>query len=205
MINKELSESRDEAQRSAAVSDNGRGAAAASAPATWTAPMVDRAEPPLVADERTSLEGWLDYYRQTLLVKCAGLTPEQLRIRSVPPSELSLLGLVRHLAEVERWWFRRCLAGEDLPNLYWSSDNPDADFTDVDTADAPTDFATYQAEVALAREIVKGRSLDEKFRHPRQGHQMDLRWLFLHMIEEYARHCGHADLIRERIDGVTGE
>ena len=75
----------------------------------------------------------------------------------------------------------------------------------VDTADAPTDFATYQAEVALAREIVKGRSLDEKFRHPRQGHQMDLRWLFLHMIEEYARHCGHADLIRERIDGVTGE
>jgi hypothetical protein len=137
------------------------------------------------------------------LLKCAGLTAEQLKLRSVEPSTLSLLGLVRHMAEVERWWFRRRFAGADIGDLY--DTNRDGDFDDVDAADAQADFATFVAEVEAARKAAEGRPLDDTFRHPRRGTEMDLRWVYIHMIEEYARHNGHADLIRERIDGVTGD
>ncbi|MGH8890035.1 MAG: DinB family protein [Acidothermaceae bacterium] len=171
----------------------------------WTAPQIDRTEPPTVGDERASLEAWLDYHRQTLLFKCAGLTVDQLRRQAVEPSSLSLLGLVRHMTEVERAWFRRRLAGLDVPYVYSIDEQPDADFDNVGTAEAEADFAAFTAEIELAREAAAARSLDDTFVHPRLQVEMDLRWVYLHMIEEYARHNGHADLLRERIDGVTGD
>jgi uncharacterized damage-inducible protein DinB len=172
---------------------------------TWTAPQITRVDPPPAGDERTLLDAWLDYHRQTLLLKCADLSSEQLKLRSIEPSNLSLLGLVRHLAEVERAWFRRRFAGESVGFLYCSEDSPDADFDDVESADAAADFAAFAREVELARAAATGRSLDATFLHPLHQIQMSLRWVYLHMIEEYARHNGHADLLRERIDGVTGE
>ncbi|MGH3392743.1 MAG: DinB family protein [Actinomadura sp.] len=172
---------------------------------TWTAPQTTRVDPPNTGDERTQLEGWLDYHRHTLLTKCAGLTAEQLTRRSVEPSSLSLLGLVRHMTEVERAWFRVRFAGERLDPLYYDKSNPDGDFDDVDAADAARDFEVFTREVESARAAAAGHSLDETFVHPRLEVEMDLRWIHLHMIEEYARHNGHADLLRERIDGATGE
>ena len=174
-------------------------------PATWTAPQVTRIDAALITDERGMLDGWLDYHRVTLLMKCAGLTGEQLKLRSCPPSTLSLLGLVRHMAEVERGWFRRGFAGENIPPLYYSEDNIDGDFDDVDSADVEADFAVYEAELAACRAVVSGASLDDTYTHQRNSREYSLRWIYLHLIEEYARHNGHADLIRERIDGVTGD
>jgi uncharacterized damage-inducible protein DinB len=172
---------------------------------TWTAPKITRPDVPYVADERAMLESWLDYHRETLLFKCAGLTAEQLKERSTPPAKLSLLGLVRHMAEVERAWYRRRLTGTELDYLYVHlEDNPDGEFDDVDGADAAADIATFRSEVDLARAAAAGRPLDETFWHPRAEADISLRWVHIHMIEEYARHNGHADLLRERIDGVTG-
>src|SRR5262245_51814431 len=171
----------------------------------WTGPEITRVDPPYVGDELTMLNSWLDYHRQTLLWKCQGLTAEQLKTASAEPSNLTLLGLVRHMAEVERGWFRLRFAGEDLPLLYCTDDSPDGDFDDVADADASTDFATFAAELDAARQAAAGRGLDETFIHPRRQREISLRWVFVHMIEEYARHNGHADLIRERIDGVTGD
>jgi hypothetical protein len=173
---------------------------------TWTAPEIERRDEPTVAGERAMLEGWLDHHRDTLLMKCQGLTADQLKRRSVEPSSLSLLGLVRHMADVERSWFRRRVGGAaDLPRLYYDEGNPDGDFDDVAAADAEADFATFRAEVELADEVAAGHPLDETFRHDRTGTEISVRWVYLHMIEEYARHNGHADLIRERIDGMTGD
>ncbi len=171
----------------------------------WIAPPIDRAEVPTVGDERALLEAWLDHHRETLLLKCAGLTADRLKLRAVEPSSMSLLGLVRHMAEVERSWFRRRFAGETVDFLYCDPEtNPDGDFDDVDTADAETDFAAFAREVELARAAAAGHSLEETFHHPRRNVDMNLRWVYLHMIEEYARHNGHADLLRERTDGATG-
>jgi len=171
----------------------------------WTAPEVTRRDEPAAVGEREMLEGWLDYHRETLLMKCQGLTAEQLRTRSVPPSSLSLLGLVRHMADVERWWFRRRFDGEQVGGLYWTEESPDADFDEVDTAEPATDFALFAAEVERARRVADGRGLDETFRHPHTHRELSLRWVYCHLIEEYARHNGHADLLRERIDGTTGD
>lgn len=172
---------------------------------TWTAPEVSRADPPLVAGEREALDSWLDFHRQTLLFKCQGLTGEQLAKRAVPPSSLSLLGLVRHMAEVERWWFRRHFGGQaELTDLYCSEQRRDGDFDFAAADQAGADFAAFAQECDLARQAAKGRSLEETFTHPRWG-DIGLRWVYLHMIEEYARHNGHADILREQIDGVTGD
>src|SRR4051794_26203846 len=175
-------------------------------PMTWTAPQVERTEPDRIADERTSLEQWLDYQRATLLVKCAGLTADQLKTRAVPPSALSLLGLVRHMVEVERWWFRMHAAQQDLAFPY----DPDAvglDFSDIEDADAAANLDDFRQECELAREAVAGKALDDvvpsRGDHPERTR--DIRWIYVHMIEEYARHNGHADLLREAIDGVTGD
>jgi uncharacterized damage-inducible protein DinB len=170
----------------------------------WTAPKVIRPARPGVADERTMLEAWLDFHRQTLLMKCTGLNAEQLKRRSALPSTLTLHGLVRHMAEVERDWFRICFAGQDIGTLYSTEAWPTADFDDLEAADPATDFATFAEEVRLARTVTVGRSLDDTFVHPQRGVEINLRWVYVHMIEEYARHNGHADLLRERIDGVTG-
>ena len=168
----------------------------------WAAPT--RIDPPYLAGERESLDAWLDYHRDTLLMKCAGLDGEQLARRSCPPSTLSLLGLVRHMAEVERGWFRVVMAGAEAAPLYYSDDSPDGDFDDLDPARAAEDLAAYQEEVRAARQIAGGRSLDDVGHHRRIG-EINLRWVLVHMIEEYARHNGHADLLRERIDGATGD
>jgi len=152
------------------------------------------------------LEAWLEYHRATLELKCDDLTVDQLRERSVPPSSLSLLGLVRHMAEVERSWFRRTLAGEDAGYIYCTDDDPDGDFDLVDTADPDEAFITWRAECERARENAAAvDSLDAVGRWKRLDDDVSLRWIYVHMIEEYARHNGHADLLRERIDGATGE
>ncbi|GAA4968885.1 DinB family protein [Yinghuangia aomiensis] len=173
---------------------------------TWTAPEAARHDAPLISDERAMLDGWLDFHRATLLAKCAGLTAEQLKIRSVEPSGMSLLGLLRHLTEVERSWFRVRFDGSEKPEgLYYDDDNLDGDFDDIDTADAEADYATFLREVERARDTARGRSLDEVYHDPYRKTDMSLRWIYVHMIEEYARHNGHADFLRERIDGATGD
>lgn len=164
---------------------------------------VERVDPPPTADELSTLVGFLEYHRQTLLVKCADLTDEQLRRRAVPPSSLSLLGLVRHLSEVERGWFQRRVLGADVPPLYWTESNRDGDFDDVDEADVGEAFDEFARECARSREILATRTLDDTF--SAHGETLSIRWLLAHLIEEYARHNGHADLLREVIDGVTGE
>ncbi|MEV6635489.1 DinB family protein [Actinoplanes sp. NPDC051470] len=170
---------------------------------TWTAPVVDRQHKAKAGDERTMLESLLDYHRATLLTKCAGLTAGQLKQHATDPSSMSLLGLIRHLTEVERGWFRRGAAHEDLDMFYCSEANPDGDFDDVGDADAEADYANHLAELDKVRAVAAGLSLNQTF--TRNDTTFNVRWVYLHLIEEYARHNGHADLLRERIDGVTGE
>ena len=167
----------------------------------------DRRETPYTGDERATLTGFLDFHRDTLEWKCDGLTPAQLAQRGVPPSSMSLLGLVRHLADVERGWFRRGVAGETAEPLFYTDDNLDGDFDDVDgatQADVDRAFAAWRAEAARASEIIAATELDQTF-VSRRGDVISLRWVLVHLIEEYARHNGHADLLRELIDGATGE
>jgi uncharacterized damage-inducible protein DinB len=175
---------------------------------SWTAPVVDRPQAPNIAPERVAMETLLDHHRATLLWKCGGLTGEQLAARTVPTSTMSLLGLVRHLSDVERSWFRRRINEETIDALYWSDESPDGDFDDLDPAGAEADFATHAAEVDAARAILAARDYDDTFvvrRSDGSEETIDIRALVLHMIEEYARHNGHADLLREAIDGATGE
>ena len=167
---------------------------------------ITRADPPYIATERAMLEAWLDYHRATLDRKCDGVAVSALRERAVPPSTMSLLGLVRHMAEVERNWFRRVFEGEEAPPRYYSDEDPDGDFDGVDDADAQEAFTTWRAECEHGRSLTAAAgSLDQIGRRQRQGNDVSLRWILVHMIEEYARHNGHADLLRERIDGVTGD
>jgi len=149
------------------------------------------------------LRGLLDWHRSTLLFKCAGLSGEQLAQMPISGANLSLLGLIRHLAKVERIWFRRRFRGEQIDNLYSTSERPDADFEDLDPAQAEADYAQLLAEQEVARQATAGAPLDATFIHP-DGDEVSLRLVFNHMIAEYARHNGHADLIRQRVDGVTG-
>jgi uncharacterized damage-inducible protein DinB len=131
------------------------------------------------------------------------LDADQLRQRSAPPSTLSLLGLVRHMAEVERGWFRRTIAGEDVAQIYTSDADPDGEFDNVDTADVDEALATWRDECRSGDEIASARDLDATGRQ-RTGRVVSLRWVLMHMVEEYSRHNGHADLLRERIDGAVG-
>jgi hypothetical protein len=164
-----------------------------------------RIDPPLTGGEREGLRVWLDWHRATLEHKCQGLTDEQLRLQAAVPSQLSLLGLVRHLAEVERTWFRRVFRGEDVP-LVWSADGDFQVAYDATDANAPEAWAAWRSEVDRARTIeAAAGSLDETGYQAKWGEHVSLRWIMVHMIEEYARHNGHADIIREAIDGVTGE
>ena len=169
-------------------------------------PRIDpRVDPPQTGSERETLTTFLDWHRATLELKCAGLTDDQLRLRSMPPSTLSLLGLVRHLAEVERSWFRRTIGGEDIGLVYSDSWDFQACY-DATGADVGEAFANWRAEVARAREIERAAPDVETigYRADRDEH-FSLRWVLIHMIEEYARHNGHADFLREAIDGQTGE
>ena len=159
---------------------------------------------PREADERTTLTAFLDWQRATLERKCESLTDEQLHLRSVPPSSLSLLGLMRHMADVERWWFRINLHGEDLPLQYSSDDDEDGDFDNLDDAEVDAVLAAWRAECDRSREVVASYSLDDTGRNRDNGRVMTLRWTLTHMVEEYSRHNGHADLLRERLDGAVG-
>lgn len=169
---------------------------------TWTAPDVARISGSLVAAEHETLTDFLAYYRSTLLRTCAGLSGEQLAQQTAPPSNLTLLGLLRHMAKVERTWFRERFAGESLPPMYDPELGKDADFEDLVPERAAEDHARLVEEIRLADAAVAGASLDDTFTH--RGSLYSLRLVHVHMIAEYARHTGHADLLRERLDGTTG-
>jgi Protein of unknown function (DUF664) len=166
----------------------------------------ERAEPQAAGDERAVLTGFLDYQRQTLLLKCAGLTPEQLLDRAMPPSTLCLLGLVRHLTEVEFGWLQARFAGAEDVELYGPNDG-DLAVTEADDESVTAAFALYAEHVARSTAIVAGAELGALTAqaHPRTGERYSLRWILVHLIEEYARHNGHADLLRQAIDGTVGE
>ncbi|MGY4912321.1 DinB family protein [Micromonospora aurantiaca (nom. illeg.)] len=165
---------------------------------------TERIGPPLLGGERESLRAFLDFHRATLALKCEGLTDEQLRRAASPPSTLSLLGLVRHMAEVERTWFRRVIAAEDVP-LVWSDSGDFQQAYDARDADAAEAFEAWQREIEHARRIEReAESLDVTGHQARWGEDVSLRLVMLHMLHEYARHNGHADLIREAIDGTVG-
>jgi hypothetical protein len=166
---------------------------------------AERPLPPLNADERTTLESWLDFHRTTLAIKCQGLDDEQAAAASVPPSGLTLTSLVQHMAEVERNWFRRVLAAEQAPPIYDPQADPRGPDGGFDLAEGATlsgALDVWCAEITRAREHCAARALADTGRFMDQD--VSLRWIYVHMIEEYARHNGHADLLRERIDGATG-
>jgi uncharacterized damage-inducible protein DinB len=163
-----------------------------------------RTDVPRGGDERALLRAYLDFHRETLQLKCAGLSDDDLRRRTAPPSSLSLLGLVRHMAEVERSWFRRVIDGQDVP-LVWGEGWDFQAAYDADGAVPEEAFAAWHAEIAIARDVeAAAPSLDVTGVDRRSGDEYSLRRVMLHLLQEYARHNGHADLIRERIDGATG-
>ncbi|RYJ21904.1 hypothetical protein CU044_6288 [Streptomyces sp. L-9-10] len=163
-----------------------------------------RTAPPTLGSERDTLRAFLDYHRATLAMKCEGLTDEELRQRSMPPSTLSLLGLVRHMAEVERAWFRRVFEDNDAP-MVWSDT---IDFQAAYDASASTRaeaFTAWEAEVENSRRIEReAGSLDLTGRQPRWGREVSLRMVMVHVLLEYGRHNGHADFLREGVDGTVG-
>jgi uncharacterized damage-inducible protein DinB len=172
---------------------------------TWVAPDAERSEdyPARRSEpEREMLRDWLDWHRATLLRKCAGLDATRLARRAVPPSNLSLLGLVRHMSDTERGWVRQYFRGEQVPDLYYRSDAPFADFEEADPAGAEEDFELYLAEWRAVDAALKGAKLDDTFML--RDKPVSVRWMLQHLVEEYARHNGHADLLREAIDGAVG-
>lgn len=175
-------------------------------PGMWVDPEDDPRETDRqpVGEKQVVLD-YLRHYRLTFEMKCDGLDAEQLALRSVPPSTLSLLGLVRHLARVEHHWFRTVLEGQDLPRLYWSEDDPDLDFNGAvaDPENVADAWASWRREVAHAEGVAVGLDLGSTVMH--NGEPTEVRDVLIHMIEEYARHAGHADLLRECIDGRTGQ
>jgi Protein of unknown function (DUF664). len=178
-------------------------------PDMWVDPEDDPREAgaaPAV-DERSTLLDYLRRYRLTLELKCADLDAEQLARRSVPPSTMSLLGLVRHMAHVERSWFRKVMAGQDVPYLYRTPEDRDADFNGAVAVPAVVEQAwqAWRDEVAFAEQYVDHTPDLSTTGAAKDGSEVQLRDVLVHMIEEYARHCGHADLLRECIDGRVGQ
>jgi uncharacterized damage-inducible protein DinB len=178
-----------------------------------TAPFADvfvdpdadpRVDVPGNGSERDLLGLFLRWQRQTLELKCAGLTPEQLASRPIPMTTMSLLGLLRHMADVERSWFRRRLAGEDVPRRYSFEDDRDGDWDNATAGVADEGWAAWREEVAFAEAFYDANDLDARGRGEGMA-ELSLRWVMLHMIEEYARHNGHADLLRQAIDGRVGQ
>jgi uncharacterized damage-inducible protein DinB len=157
--------------------------------------------------EKANLQDYLRGYRLTMEMKCADLDADQLALRSVPPSTMSLLGLVRHMADVERSWFRRVMAGADAPPLYWSDDIPDVDWNGAvaDPEVVAEAWRAWRDEVAFAEAFIADADDLAMRGTMKNGETVPLRDVLVHMIEEYARHCGHADLLRERIDGRVGQ
>jgi len=167
--------------------------------------MIERTDPDLAGDERTTLVQFLDWYRATVFLKVEGLSDEQAALRSTPPSILSLLGIVRHMAEVERAWFRRRFIGEDAPPIFYNEADRDRDIDPPAGATVAEAVAALAAEIAVARPIAAAAELDQHGAVLLDGEPVTMRWILVHMIEEYARHCGHMDLLREAVDGQTGD
>jgi uncharacterized damage-inducible protein DinB len=166
---------------------------------------VTRPQPPETGDERAMLTVWLDYQRATLLWKCEGLDGEDLVRRGVPPSSLSLLGIVRHMDLVEWHWFDHIFSGTSIPPPMSMDEDRDEDFNELDPELAMADIEHFQERCDRSRSIVAAAdSLDTLAASTRRG-TVSLRWIMIHMIEEYARHNGHSDLLREQIDGAVGE
>jgi uncharacterized damage-inducible protein DinB len=174
----------------------------------WTKPEDDPRAADSQVGELATIRGYLSNYRLTLGMKCEDLSPEQLATRSVPPSTMSLLGLIRHMARVEHNWFHRSLRGHrDVPRLFWSADDNDLDFNEAvgDPDVVEEAFTAWRAQIAAADAWLDGPvDLDAAVLTPR-GEPTNVRDVLIHMIEEYARHSGHADLLRECIDGRTGQ
>jgi Protein of unknown function (DUF664) len=174
--------------------------------------MIERIDPPAQASEIEMLNAFLDWYRLTLLVKAEGLTDEQARTAAVPPSDLNITGLIRHMSEVERNWFQRWFIKADAPGIYGDDDDPDEDRDmhpgpDDTLADA---IAVLNREIDISRALTAAATPDMPAAHIGEsvhwaGFNPSLRWILIHMIEEYARHCGHADLLRQCIDGAVGD
>lgn len=174
-------------------------------PDDWPWPDYD---PAATADERTTLLHFLDEHRRSFEQVCDGLTPEQLARRSVEPSDMSLLGLLRHLAGVEHGWFRTVLQGDDSPRPFTSADDSDADFraARADPDQVAEAWAEWRRQIEAANRFVRNAPDLEITGTERWRGPISLRWVLIHMIEEYAQHNGHADLLRERIDGhVRGD
>jgi hypothetical protein len=166
-------------------------------------PLPRRVTIPRDGDELSMLKAYLDHYRESIELKCAGVEPLRLSERSASPSTMSLHGLIRHLAGVERWWFAINFAGMDLPMLYYSADDPDQDFETLD-GDPLEAITVWRAECRRSREVVDAATGLEQAGVVARNGSYTLRWLMLRMIGEYAQHAGHADLLREGIDGAIG-
>ena len=162
-----------------------------------------RSEPPFVLGERAMLEAWLEFHRTTLLLKCEGLDDAGRKHRPIGTSNLSLHGLLRHMFEVERNWFQRVLQQDaDSSPIWYDPAIDDSELVPLDDADWEHDLATWETECERSRSVASAHELDDTgIRH---GEPCSLRWIYVHMIEEYARHNGHADLLRELVDGVVG-
>jgi hypothetical protein len=165
---------------------------------------VLRLDPALVSDEQSSLVAWLDYQRATLLQKCEGLTGEQLATASLSTTNLTLLGLLRHMLLVEWWWFEHTFTGGTAPEPLDTEGDPEYEFTHLSSDEAEADRALFIAQCERSRHIVNAASSLSELSKGTEREARDLRWIMVHMIEEYARHNGHADLIREALDGAVG-
>jgi uncharacterized damage-inducible protein DinB len=166
----------------------------------WASPEEDPRTEGGAVDERSLLLRYLRNYRLTLELKCSGLDAQQLARRTAAPSNMSLIGLVRHLATVEQYWFRVAMDGQDVVRLYRGEGDDEFDDAVGDPACVADAWASWRAEVANADDYVDRHDLDAT-----GPHGDTLREVLLHLVEEYARHCGHADLLRERIDGRIGQ
>lgn len=174
----------------------------------WARPADDPRTAGTPVGELATIREYLSNYRLTLGMKCEGLPPEQLAARSVPPSTMSLLGLVRHMAGVEHHWFHRTLRGNlDTPRLFWSAEEHDLDFDGAvaDPAVVEEAFTVWREQIAAADEWLDSVVDLAAMAKMANGEEASVRDILIHMIEEYARHCGHADLLRECIDGRTGQ
>ena len=167
-------------------------------------PKNERPHPLMYGPERAQLESWLAYYRASLIRKCCELPLADLQRRPIPTSSLSLLGLIRHMTLVEQIWFQLRFAGLDVTEYYRRANDRDADFNDLDSASLDEVLANYDTATAASLLACEGHALDERVARITNDRDVDLRWIYIHMIEEYARHLGHADLLRELIDGRTG-
>jgi uncharacterized damage-inducible protein DinB len=168
-------------------------------------PKFVRPKPLLSGPEREQLGSWLAFYRATLLKKCSGLAFEDLARRPVATSTMSLLGMVRHMTFVEQVWFDVRFAGNEVVEYYRRPDDREVEWTELDSATLDEVVANFQRACETSDELARGHELEELVKERgADGEPVDLRWIYLHMIEEYARHCGHADILRELVDGTTG-